>query len=287
MHSDDESTILAGSKIITISLGAQRTVVFEPKHDEQEEPVELEVKSNSIYLMSLESQGWYRHGIPQPKPDNTVEERFSITFRTLSSKFKRSIILMGDSNTQEVNFGVGSGKVGASYPGKRERAARVRDISPEKCVGYQNIFLHCGTNDLRCENVSGESDVHKLVDELYHKLLVTKQLCPKASVFVVPVLPTRIRAMNSNIMLYNRLVSMMLNKCFPDVCFRSVSAFLDNQGLLNEKLTRRNDKIHLGPKGVARYVSLMKLCVFQRTKSRQYAKFTQGSVQTMGSPGTP
>ena len=287
-HSDDEASILADSKIITISVGAKRQVLFESKHDEKESPVTLEVESNSMYVMSRSSQNWYRHCIPQPENDVTVEERFSITFRCLNQKFKRSIMLMGDSNTKDINFGVGSGKVGESFPGKREKAARVRDIKPEKCVGYQNIFVHCGTNDLRCEHVSGESYVHELVGELQDKLSVMKQLCPKANIFVVPVLPSRIRAMNNHIMLYNELVDLMLKRCFPDIWFKSVHSFLDNQGLLNEKLTRNFDKIHLGPKGIALYVSIMKTCVFQRMKANQYSKPpTKGVSTSHGSRGGP
>ena len=279
-HSDDEPCITAGSKIITISVGASRKVLFESKHDDTESPVVLDVKSNSMYVMSRSSQNWYRHCIPQPEADETVEERFSITFRTLNQKFRRSILLMGDSNTEPVKFGVGSGKVGASYPGKREKAARVKDIDPVKCVGYQNIFLHVGTNDLRCENVKSDQDIYQLVEKLHEKLTVVKQLCPKASVFVVPVLPSRIKAMNDNIRFYNNLVDKMLEDCFPEIWFSSVRSFLDSQGLLSVKLSRNGDKIHLGSRGIALYVSLMKLCVFKRIKSRQYPKPPQESANT-------
>ena len=40
MHSDDESAILANSKIVTISIGATRTVLFEPKQDRDQDPTE-------------------------------------------------------------------------------------------------------------------------------------------------------------------------------------------------------------------------------------------------------
>lgn len=281
-HSDDEASIVADSKIITISLGGSREIQFESKQDNHESPVHLEVKSNSMYVMSRSSQNWFKHCIPQPDPGTTVEERFSITFRCLNPKFKRSILLMGDSNTKDINFGVGSGKVGESYPGKRVKAARVRDIDPEKCVGYQNIFIHCGTNDLRCEYVSGESYIHHLVEQLHDKLTIIQQLCPKANVFVVPVLPSRISAMNNHIMYYNELVDQMLKKYFPKIWFKSVHGFLDNQGLLNVKLARKHDDIHLGPKGTALYVSLMKTCVFQRMKVDQYSKPSATGVSTSG-----
>ncbi len=56
MHSDDEKTILPDSKIITISVGATRKIVFEPKQCEGQQLVELNVRSNSMYVMSRSSQ---------------------------------------------------------------------------------------------------------------------------------------------------------------------------------------------------------------------------------------
>lgn len=265
MHSDDEATIMPGSDIITISLGGPRKVAFEGKHSEHHS--ELKTTSNSLYIMSKSSQSWYRHGIPPPQSGEEVEERMSITFRSLSSQSSKSILLIGDSNTKEINFGVGSGKVGASYPGRRVKAARVQDIVPEECVGYQNIFIHCGTNDLRCKYVTGGAYIHQVVETLKEKLLVIEQLCPMANIFVVPVLPTRIPAMNDHIQYYNVVVNRMLYQQFPKISFSSVHSFLDRQGLLDIRLTRNNDTIHLGKKGIAMYVSMMKSCVFKKLKS--------------------
>ena len=263
-------------------------MVFKQKHSNQG-PTELELKSNSIYVMSKSSQSWFRHGIPPPNSDETVDERFSITFRSLSKKAKRGIILMGDSNSKEVSFGTGSGKVGESYPGKRVRAAKVSDINPHLCTGYSNIFLMCGTNDLRPENVRNESDIHHVVSQLKRKLYEMKKLCPTANIFVMPVLPTRLPHMNENIMLYNRLVNDMLLNCFPDVWFQGMYGFLDRQNLLSTKLTRANDKIHLGSRGIAKLVSLIKNCVFLKEKQTQakptsYSEVVQGSTQKVGSP---
>ena len=76
------------------------------------------------------------------------------------------------------------------------------------------------------------------------------------------------------------LVDKMLEDCFPEIWFSSVRSFLDSQGLLSVKLSRNGDKIHLGSRGIALYVSLMKLCVFKRIKSRQYPKPPQESANT-------
>ena len=112
-------------------------------------------------------------------------------------------------------------------------------------------------------------DIHRIVDELKCKLTTIKQVCPKAKVFVSPVLPSRLPRMNANIVTFNRIVDSMLLMCFPDVWFEGVSSFLDSDGLLSSKMTRGSDKIHLGPRGIAKFVSHVKRCIFQReVKSR-------------------
>ena len=89
--------------------------------------------------------------------------------------------------------------------------------------------------------------------------------------------------MNRNIMLFNQLVDEMLAKQFYDIWFKGLYEFLDRQNMLDIKLTRNGDSIHLGPKGLAKYVSIIKRCVFQREKIEQYAK--QGSTNVkVGSP---
>ena len=109
----------------------------------------------------------------------------------------------------------------------------------------------------------------KTVEELKYKLEVITQLCPKSKVFVSPVLPSRLPGMNKNIIRYNRLVNSMLQQYFPCMWFASVFSFCDNQGLLSYKLTRDGDTIHLGPRGIAKFVSHIKHCVFIREASER------------------
>ena len=273
MHSDDESSIVADSKIITLSIGAKRRIKFEAKHSGESLNEELEVCDNSVYIMSRRSQNWFRHGVPPPKPGESTEERFSVTFRCLKKQFSRSILLIGDSNTKEVIFGSGTGKVGESFPGKRIKAAKVKDIEPKDCIGYSNIFIMSGTNDLRCGYISDERDIHNIVETLKDKLIQVKQLCPQSKVFCIPVMPSRIPEMNHNISIYNGLVDDMLYNFFPDIWFEGIYSFVDRQGLLDAKLVRPNDKIHLGDKGIARLVRYIKVCVYSREKYEKYTTF--------------
>ena len=73
----------------------------------------------------------------------------------------------------------------------------------------------------------------------------------------------------------------MLDSYFPDVWFEGMYHFLDRQGLLDAKLTRSGDDIHLGRKGIGLYVSLMKKCVFRNLKLKQYSRTAQDSAQVM------
>ena len=185
-----------------------------------------------------------------------------------------------------IQFGDGSGKVGKSFPGKRVKASQISNIDPGSCVGYANVFIMCGTNNLRCEYVKQKSDVTAVVDQLKDKLIEIKQLCPKVKLFVIPVMPSRISKMNHNIGLYNELVDQMLFDNFPDVWFEGIYNFLDNKGLLSIKLTRQNDEIHLNDRGIAKLVTYMKSCVFWREKSESSDQdsFYQESTQEVGSP---
>ena len=244
--------------------------------------MELIVYSNSVYTMSKTSQSWFQHGLPQPAEGEEVEERFSITLRTIEKPMKRKILLMGDSNTKNVNFGEGSGKVGKSYPGNRIKASKVGNIQPHLCIGYSDLFLMSGTNDLRCEYINDEEQIHSLVLQLKGKLREIRQLCPRIKIFVVPVLPSRIPKMNENIGKYNELVDHMLYTYFPDIWYEGIYSFLDNNGLLSKNLARGEDKIHLGSKGIAKLVRYIKTCVFQREKEVSF--LGQESTQWVGSP---
>ena len=65
----------------------------------------------------------------------------------------------------------------------------------------------------------------------------------------------------------------MLYNYFPDIWFEGIYSFVDRQGLLDAKLVRPNDKIHLGVKGIARLVRYIKVCVYSREKYEKYTTF--------------
>ena len=278
-HSDDEAVIQPDSSIVTITLGESRTLTFKAIHNDTEEQKSLTPSHNSVYTMTRSSQGWYKHGI---QPENSSGDRFSLTFRCLSQRNKRSVIIQGDSNTKNIKFGSGKGFFGETYPGTRLKAAKVRDISPESCIGYSNVVLVCGTNDLRVGYVKNDSDISRIVDTNKSKLQEIIQLSPSCKIFVVPVLPTRNVRMNRNIVCFNSMLCEMLNvMCFKNVFFPGVYSFLDPKGLLSARLTRDNDDIHLSEKGLAQFVRLIKLWIFECEARERRLRMNSSQVPSM------
>ena len=143
---------------------------------------------------------------------------------------------MGDSNTKEFKFGVGKGTFGESYPGMRVKAARIRNIEPAACIGYSNIAICCGTNDLRDDNCRSEKSVHNLYSVLVGKIQQIRTLCPGAKLFILPVLPTKFASMNRRIMHFNRLIFHgELLRPGIDAWMPPVTVFLDKDEMLSSK----------------------------------------------------
>ena len=127
----------------------------------------------------------------------------------------------------------------------------------------QNLPVGDGSQLHWANAVRDDSDISKVVDVYRNKLRMIKQLAPTSKIFVVPVLPTRNARMNRNITRFNCLLSEMLSTCFRDIYFPGVYSFLDSKNLLSNRLTRENDDIHLGEKGIAQFVRLLKLWIFE------------------------
>ena len=60
--------------------------------------------------LHMSCQEHRKPGIPEMM--DPVEERFSITLRTINKNFCRSTLVIGDSNTKELVFGTGKGTFG-------------------------------------------------------------------------------------------------------------------------------------------------------------------------------
>ena len=278
-HSDNEVEIKPDSQIFTVSLGCTRTMTF---RDERKPPgtesrdQELEVSDGSIYIMSQPSQSFWSHRMEavaaEEEETEELPERVSLTFRTVGKNFKNSTVIIGDSNTKHLRFSTGQAKekgtFGYMLPGKRVEAFHLRSVNPEDCIGYQNVIIHCGINDIRnrspgrLPNDPEPDDISTNFSILQKKVLAIKALCPRISIFVSPILPTKSPNLNNRAVEFNQhLTEFLLN----DTRSEGVRSFNFNPladwktGALREEFgvydTQKNcfntkDSLHLGKSGI-------------------------------------
>ena len=141
----------------------------------------------------------------------------------------------------------------------------------------------CGTNDLRSEN---KPDIAALSESMIEKVKQLRGLCPFTKVILMPVLPTRIRAMNNNIMAFNRLVGRWVNSQADKYIVNPfVHEFLDTGDLLGRKWVREGDDIHLGAAGLCKFISIIKNNIYLREKLLREPN-AQRKTPNSGRPGS-
>ena len=306
-HSDSEREIMPDSEIFTVSLGCTRTMVFRDesmKPDTDNRDQELEVSDGSIYVMSQPSQSFWSHRM-DTTTDEDLPERVSITFRTVGANFKNSTVIIGDSNTKHLRFSSGQAKekgtFGYMLPGKRVEAFHLRTINPEDCIGYQNVILHCGVNDIRNRSPGRlpddpePDDIGSNFRILRQKVVDIRTLCPKISIFISPLLPTKSLHLNRRVINFNEHLTEFLSN---DLKSEGVRSFNFNPlvdwktGVLREeygvydtqnKCYNTKDSLHLGKSGIRLLAKTLRDGVLQRrvtsTSYRRVLDSTPGNFR--------
>jgi hypothetical protein len=155
-HSDREVTIHPESSIFTLSLGQSCQIKFIERSSNSE--TILPCPDRSLYHMTRRSQEIYDHMIERGSLASGT--RFSLTFRAVSWTNKNATALHGDSNTGGLRFGCDKrGTFGELMPGRKFWSPRIDDIDPVSCMGYTNVVLLCGINDVRQPDVKCDADV--------------------------------------------------------------------------------------------------------------------------------
>ena len=269
-HSDDEPSIAPDSSIFTISIGDTGTVRFKDKRN-GETCSEHVCKSRSLYAMTRRSQEFFKHAI---LPGEIQGVRYSLTFRCVSWRNRNSTIVIGDSNTGDLQFGDAKGTFGKATPGKKVWAPTIDTINPLDSVGYSNVVTLCGINDIRHNNISSRSEVHSVFTSLKAKIEIISQVNPRAKIFVCPLLPTRITDINRKVSYFNSLlVNDLLSSNFNVSIVPGFRDFADQSGLLTTKYCRRRgDALHLNNNsGVHILANKIKTAIFDRKKRRNGA----------------
>ena len=305
-HSDDEASIMPNSHIITLTLGEVLPIVFKDKVSQNEH--KLEPANGSLFAMSMASQHHWSHRIDQADLPNTT--RYSITFRSVGKNYKNSAIILGDSNTKHLKFSSGQhkerGTFGYNMPGERIETFHIKQIEERKCLGYRNIVIHCGINDIR-DNSPGRTesdpeptDVKAHFELLARKVSLIKQMCPLSSIVVNPLLPTKNQRLNQRVLEFNALLFNFLANDVRGEGVRSsnLSAFVDEQwGVLREEYgvwdSRSNaynkrDILHLGKQGIILLAKTIRESVHTKlVTSRSYSSTltSHPRAQQARSPG--
>ena len=188
-HCDDEKVIAPQSTVYTISLGDDSQVKFTNLHTGEQRI--LLAKGRSMYAFSRKSQAVWSHGIEKSAEFQGV--RFSITLRTIGKRFTRSTVILGDSHTRHLKFGEGNGTFGFNMPGERVYTPLIEDIDPWTCVGYSNIIIHCGINNIKGRGANVQQCANKFIS----KIAEIKAWCPKAKLTINPILPSRSESINT------------------------------------------------------------------------------------------
>ena len=267
LHSDDERSINRNSNICTISIGETRTVLYH--NTVTGEKHKHAPNHASLYTMSKLSQELFKHEI-EPENSSELDIRYSLTFRSLSWTNHNSTIIYGDSNTENLKFGYGENTFRKSMPGERVAAYTIDQIDPLKCIGYSNVVIHCGVNDVRARGIDSNDDIRDLYNKFVGKVYEIRSVNKRANIYVSPLLPTRMHGLNRKILFYNKLIFNDLEKS-PKLRVSTVVGYnylLDNENLLSYTFARHNDYLHLSPKGVVYLAKCIKDCIFSKKQSR-------------------
>ena len=267
-HSDSEVTIHPESSIFTVSLGQSCDLKFIERRSGSESV--LKCPDRSLYHMTRRSQEVFDHLIERGAIDSGV--RYSLTFRCVSWTNKNSTCLLGDSNTGMLKFGDDKrGTFGKLMPGRKFWSPRIEDIDPESCMGYANVVILCGINDIRQPDVEIENDVAGCYNKLKLKIKQIQCLSPSTkAVFVCRLLPTKEPQLNLKVDTFNRLIFFdLVPSCKNVVYVGGFEKFAHNHVLADELSKQfdrhgRPDMLHLNRSGARVLAGLIKHSIFLR-----------------------
>ena len=82
-------------------------------------------------------------------------------------------------------------------------AFKVEQLESLPCIGYNNVFVHYGINDIRGSEVSTEDQVRSAYVNLKTKISDIKSLNKRARIYVSTLLPTKSEDINKKVELFN------------------------------------------------------------------------------------
>ena len=293
-HSDKEVTIHPESSIFTLSIGQDCSLTFIERDSGVE--TELSCSNRSLYHMSRKSQEIFNHQIKKGSVSSGV--RFSFTFRSVNWKNRNSTCVIGDSNTGLLCFGSCKRRTfGELMPGQKFFSPRVEDIDPKSCMGYANVVLLCGINDIRRPDVKCESDIKNYYQKLKLKVRQIQKLSPSTTIFICRLLPTKDHNLNRKVDIFNRLIYFDLVPTCEGVQYvEGFEKFAQDHVLaweLSKPFDRhgRPDMLHLNRSGARVLAGLLKHSIFLRLNGgidrRRHTGRVNGRLYSNVASGSP
>ena len=181
---------------------------------------------------------------------------------TISTQPKKSLLILGDSNTRHVRF--------HDISVTRIPTFTIQAVDPYKCKGYAKIWIHVGINSLKRCNTP--YDVEKCFQMFMNKIEQIQKVSPSSKLIVSPILPTDIPLLNATAVHLNaRLFSVPRQWSIPNF-----SVFADRNNTLSRELRcfrNRRDLIHLGYRGISSLTDMVARQLYS-VDSRSYARVT-------------
>ena len=266
-HSDREVTISPESSIFTLSLGQSCTIKFVEQSSGAESSHVCSDKS--LYHMTRRSQEVFCHSIDK---GSISDVRYSLTFRSVDWRNRNSTCLIGDSNTGQLRFGACKrGSFGELMPGQRFWAPKIENIDPTACMGYNNVVIMCGINDIKHAEIQCEKHVADMYSVLKNKIKQIHNLSPRSNILICRLLPTKDRGLNRKVITFNHLIYRdLLHTCSRVRVVEGFHKFADHRDLLADGLSKTYDRrgapdlLHLNGFGVRILASLIKNSIFTR-----------------------
>ena len=177
---------------------------------------------------------------------------------------KNSILILGDSNTRHI-------RLSNAYDLVRVPTFLIPDIDPAQCKGYGRVWIHCGINNLRFNRCNRYSDVIDVFKIFMNKLGEIRNTCPNIKIYVSPILPCAIPALNDRAAWFNRLLFSVRNIWWHELNFDQFCC--QEAGMLASQFRsfrNRGDKIHLGRHGITALEHAL-LCALNKVDGRLYS----------------
>ena len=271
-HRDDEPVFDPNSEILTVSMGSNRVIKFTDNTGANTEHLTLEDKS--VFVMSRSSQSFWLHEIE--KDDNPCQERISFTFRNISPHFLNSTVIIGDSNTQYLQFGEGKGCFGKWLPGKRIPAMHIEDIPDAHMIGpYRNIVIHAEINNVKSRNCRSSQELGKILETKCKNIM---EAYPNSKIHLSLALPTKLESLNFRVKELNCVLQdlaysyknvSVIQHPFAQLC-NSNGSLRDDCGRFDKEsgTPLARDALHLGKKGLRLFASSIKTSIVGKFKKQ-------------------